>query len=230
MKEDQTTVRFEEDRPARILIVDDHPMIRVGLTQLISGEADLEVCGECTDAADVMPLLESRRPDLIVVDISLENSNGLTLIQDIKKTHKSMRILVYSMHDELLYASRAIHAGAMGYVTKNARSKDVLAAIRKILDGTLAVGDRVMETLFVNLTAPGSGSDEEAIASLSNRELEVFESLGRGASVREIAQQLGRSVKTVETYRQRVMTKLGLDSSVKLVRRAVEWVIEQDRA
>lgn len=222
-------MRSSNNRPSRILIVDDHPMIRMGLTQLISGETDLEVCGECTDAVDVMPLIESRKPDLIVIDISLENSNGLTLIQDIKKIHKSMRILVYSMHDELLYASRAVHAGAMGYVTKNVRSKEVLAAIRKILEGNLAVSDRVLESLFVRMEGDGSRPQKDAVASLSNRELEVFASLGRGASVKEIAQQLGRSVKTVETYRQRIMTKLGLDTSVKLVRRAVEWVIEQDR-
>lgn len=222
-------MKFEEDRPARILIVDDHPMIRIGLTQLISGEPDLEVCGECTDAADAMPLIASRRPDMVIVDISLESSNGLTLIQDIKKTYKAMRILVYSMHDELLYASRAIHAGAMGYITKSARSVEVLAAIRKILDGHLAVGDRVMESLFVNPASSSSRSEHDAIASLSNRELEVFELLGRGVSVKQIAEQLGRSVKTVETYRQRIMAKLGLNTSVKLVRRAVEWVIQQDR-
>ncbi|MBI5091103.1 MAG: response regulator transcription factor [Candidatus Hydrogenedentes bacterium] len=204
-------------------------MIRIGLTQLISDEPDFEVCGECTDAREVFPLIDSRQPDLIVVDISLENSNGLTLIHDIKKTYKSLKMLVYSMHDELLFAPRAIHAGAMGYVNKHSHPKEVIDAIRKILRGRLAVSDRVSEGLLAHLASTGMEPAGNSMASLSNRELEIFELLGRGATIREIAERLGRSVKTMETHRERIMAKLGLDSSAKLVRQAVEWVTEQDR-
>lgn len=222
-------MKSEPTPPARILIVDDHPMIRIGLTQLISDEPDLEVCGECKDAADVFPLIDSQHPDVIVIDISLENSNGLKLIHDIKKLRHSLKMLVYSMHDELLFGPRAIHAGAMGYVNKNAHPREVIDAIRKIIGGRMAVGDRVAEGLLAHFASSGMGTKPDSVALLSNRELEIFEMLGRGATAREVAHRLNRSVKTIGTHRERIMAKLGLDSSAKLVRRAVEWVTEQDR-
>jgi DNA-binding NarL/FixJ family response regulator len=204
-------------------------MVRIGLTQIIFDEPDLELCGESKDAAGVLALIDSQQPDVVVIDISLGNSNGLTLIHDIKKTHKSLKMLVYSMHDELLFAPRAIHAGAMGYVNKNAPPTEVIDAIRKILQGRMAVSDRVAEGLLTHLAGAGAKPAQDLVALLSNRELEVFELLGRGATAREIAERLCRSVKTIETHRERIMAKLGLDSSAKLVRQAVEWVTEQDR-
>jgi DNA-binding NarL/FixJ family response regulator len=205
-------------------------MIRAGLTLLLSAQADLAVCGECHEAAGVMTLLETQRPDLVVIDISLENSSGLTLIQDIKKKHKSQKILVYSMHDEGLFAVRAIQAGAMGYIEKNAHPRETIEAIRKVLQGHMAVSQRVTDSLMATMAGAGPEPRRDQLDVLSSRELEVFELLGRGLTVREIAERLSRSAKTIESHRERIMAKLGLDSSARLVRLAVEWVTQQDHA
>lgn len=215
---------------ARILIVDDHPMVRAGLTQLLTGQPDLEVCGECHDAGGVMPFIEAHHPDLIVVDISLENSSGLTLIHDVKAKHKTQKMLAYSMHDEELFAVRAIQAGAMGYLRKNAHPLQTIEAIRKVLQGHLAVSQRVTDSLMAIRAGAGTDIGRSRIESLSSRELEVFELLGRGFTIREIAERLNRSAKTIESHRERIMTKLGLLTSAKLVRQAVEWVTEQDHS
>lgn len=205
-------------------------MIRAGLTLLLSAQPDLEVCGECHEAAGVISLLEMHRPDLIVIDISLENSSGLTLIQDIKKKYKSQKMLVYSMHDEGLFAARAIQAGAMGYIEKSAHPRETIEAIRKVLQGHMAVSERVTDTLMSTIAGPGTESGRDHLDVLSSRELEVFELLGRGLTVREIAERLSRSAKTIESHRERILGKLGLDSSARLVRLAVEWVTQQDHA
>lgn len=211
---------------SKILIVDDHPMIRAGLTQLLSAQPGFEVCGECHEAAGVIPLIETHRPDLIVIDISLENSSGLTLIQDIKRKYKSQKMLAYSMHDEGLFAVRAIQAGAKGYIEKSAHPRETIDAIRKVLQGHMAVSQRVTDSLMLTMTGADAGRSHLDV--LSSRELEVFELLGRGLTVREIAKRLSRSAKTIESHRERIMTKLGLTSSAKLVRQAVEWVTTQD--
>lgn len=205
-------------------------MIRAGLTLLLSAQPDLEVCGECHEAAGVISLLEMHRPDLIVIDISLENCSGLTLIQDIKKKYKSQKMLVYSMHDEGLFAARAIQAGAMGYIEKSAHPRETIEAIRKVLQGHMAVSERVTDTLMSTIAGPGTESGRDHLDVLSSRELEVFELLGRGLTVREIAERLSRSAKTIESHRERILGKLGLDSSARLVRLAVEWVTQQDHA
>ena len=213
---------------SKILIVDDHPMIRAGLTQLLSAQPGFEVCGECHEAAGVIPLIETHRPDLIVIDISLENSSGLTLIQDIKRKYKSQKMLAYSMHDEGLFAVRAIQAGAMGYIEKSAHPRETIDAIRKVLQGHMAISQRVTDSLMLTMT--GTDAGRSRLDALSSRELEVFELLGRGLTVREIAERLNRSAKTIESHRERIMTKLGLTSSAKLVRQAVEWVTRQDHS
>lgn len=213
---------------SKILIVDDHPMIRAGLTQLLSAQPGLEVCGECHEAAGVIPFIETHRPDLIVIDISLENSSGLTLIQDIKRKYKSQKMLAYSMHDEGLFAVRAIQAGAMGYIEKSAHPRETIEAIRKVLQGHMAVSQRVTDSLMLTMTGADAGRNN--LDALSSRELEVFELLGRGLTVREIAERLNRSAKTIESHRERIMTKLSLTSSAKLVRQAVEWVTWQDHS
>jgi len=213
-----------------VLIVDDHPMIRAGLAQLLSAQPDLEVCGECEEAGGVLPFIETHRPDLVVVDISLENSSGLTLIRDIKKKFKAQKMLVYSMHDEELFAVRAIQAGAMGYIEKSAHPRDTIDAIRKVLRGHLAVSQRVTDSLMAAMVGAGGEAPRTCLEALSTRELEVFELLGRGLTIREIAERLNRSVKTIESHRERMLTKLRLDSSARLVRQAVEWVTRQDHA
>ncbi|MCC6486657.1 MAG: response regulator transcription factor [Candidatus Hydrogenedentes bacterium] len=229
-RKDSTTLQSEDTVRAKVLIVDDHPMIRAGLVQLVSGQADLEVCGECQDAAGVVPLIDTFHPDVIVVDISLESSSGLTLIHDIKTRYKSQKMLVYSMHDEELFAVRAIQAGAMGYVKKSAHPRELIDAIRKVLQGHLAVSQRVTDSLVANMADVGPDPGRSRIDLLSSRELEVFEFLGRGLTVREIAERLNRSAKTIESHRERIMTKLGLMSSAKVVRQAVEWVTQQDHS
>lgn len=213
----------------RILVVDDHPMIRIGLADLISSEPDMEVCGECADASGVLDQIENLKPEIVIVDITLGDSNGLTLIEEIKRTNKSVKMIVYSMHDELLFGPRAIVAGALGYINKHAHPTEVIDAIRKVVQGKPAIGDRLAEVLLTRMASSNRENEQDSIALLSNRELEVFELLGRGTTVREIAQKLGRSVKTIDTYRERIMTKLDLDSGARLIRRAVEWVVEQDR-
>lgn len=223
-----STILHADDTPSTILIVDDHPMIRAGLTLLLSAQPGLKVCGECQEAASVIPLVESLRPDLIVIDISLEKTSGLTLIQDIKKKFKSQKMLAYSMHDEELFAVRAIQAGAMGYVEKKAHPRETVEAIRKILQGHMAVSQRVTDSLMTTMALGGADPARAPLESLSSRELEVFELFGRGLTIREIAQRLNRSAKTIESHRERMMTKLGVASSAKLVRQAVEWVTEHD--
>lgn len=227
-EKDSTTLQSDPVTRYRILIVDDHPMIRAGLTLLISGQPDMEVCGEFQDGDGLLPRIDALRPDLIVVDISLENSSGLTLIRDIKKKLKTQKMMAYSMHDEELFAVRAIQAGAMGYLRKNAHPKELIDAIRRILKGHLAVSERVTDSLIANAASVESDARGNGMRSLSCRELEVFEFMGRGLTIREIADRLNRSVKTIESHRERIMAKLGLTTSVKLIRQAVEWVTEQD--
>jgi len=216
-------------RRARILIVDDHPLVRVGLAQLVSDQPDLEMCGECESAEEALRLIETAQPDVVVVDLSLKSGHGLTLIRDIRSRYKAIRVLVYSMHDELLFAERALQAGAMGYVNKQTGTEELVSAIRKVVQGSLAVSPRIAETVLSRALDGEWERPTDPVALLSNRELEVFELLGRGLAVRQIAERLHRSVKTVETHRERIMRKLRLNSAPELMRRAVEWVIENDQ-
>lgn len=217
-------------RRCRILTVDDHPMVRIGLEQLISDQPDLEICGACESAEEALRLVETTRPDVVLLDLSLKGANGLTLIRDLRLRHRAARILVYSMHDEMLFAERAIQAGAMGYVNKQTDTDELLDAIRRVAQGGVAVSPRVAEGLLVRVAAGDLETGRDPVSSLSNREIEVFQLLGRGLTVRQIAEQLNRSVKTVETHRERIARKLNLNSSAELIRRAVEWVVEADRA
>lgn len=216
-------------RRCRILTVDDHPMVRIGLEQLISDQPDLEICGACESAEEALKLVETTRPDVVLLDLSLKGANGLTLIRDLRLRHRAARILVYSMHDEMLFAERAIQAGAMGYVNKQTDTDELLDAIRRVAQGGVAVSPRVAEGLLVRVAAGDLETGRDPVSSLSNREIEVFQLLGRGLTVRQIAEQLNRSVKTVETHRERIARKLNLNSSAELIRRAVEWVVEADR-
>lgn len=215
--------------PIRVLLVDDHPMIRIGVAQLLNGESGIAVCGECKNAEEALPLAVSDVADVVVVDISLERSSGLNLIRDIKKARKSARILVYSMHDELLYGPRAVQAGALGYVCKSAHPSELVEAVRGVARGRLSVSPRVAEALLANITQIESQGGQDPVETLSNRELQVFELLGQGLTMAQIAEQLHRSVKTIETHRERIMKKLGIANAAELMRRAVEWAIGHHR-
>jgi DNA-binding NarL/FixJ family response regulator len=206
----------------RILIVDDHPIVRQGLAQLIAQEKELEVCGEADDAATALEAVRNLAPDVAVLDLMLKGSNGVELIREMKSRNPSVRILVISMHDEAIYAERALKAGAHGYIMKQKATDEVLSALRKVLAGEVYVSDEVIGTILRRMVG-GAGPDT-GIDRLSDRELEVFQWIGQGLSVSEIADKLKVSPKTVETYRSHIKEKLGLSSANDVLRVAVAWL------
>ncbi|MCF7817073.1 MAG: response regulator transcription factor [Kiritimatiellales bacterium] len=208
----------------RVYLVDDHPIVRQGLIKLIEQEAGLEVCGESGSVAEALDALKKLSPDVILVDISLEDSNGLELIKIVDDLGLQIPMLVLSMHDESLYAEHALRAGASGYVMKQAASNTLIQAIEKVLDGEIYVS-KEMSSQMLKMAFRGSGDDTRTgTETLSLRELEVFELIGRGNSTREIAEQLHLSVKTIETYRAHIKDKLQLRSGTELMQRAIHWV------
>jgi len=214
-------------RPARVLIVDDHPIVREGLALLISSQPDLEVCGAAEDVATAGQLVDELKPDLAIVDLSLKGGSGLELIKRIKANHFSVRILVSSIHNESVYAERVLRAGAMGYVNKQEATRAILGALRRILDGGVYLSERMADRLLCR-TVGGGGEPivSSPVESLSDRELEVFELIGQGLSTNEIAARLHLSRKTVETYRDRIRVKLNLSTGFQLARYALRWVLE----
>ena len=211
---------------ARILLVDDHPIVRQGVAQLIDREPDLKVCGEANTAHQALALLSSLKPDLAVIDLSLEDRNGLDLLKDMKVRFPKLHVLVLSMHDESLYAERALHAGAKGYIMKQEAPDRVLTAIRTILAGEVYVSEKMGARMLRSLADKRSGSNASPIERLSDRELEVFRLVGKGFSTSEIAEQLFLGVKTVETHREHIKLKLKLIKKGELLRYAVQWSTE----
>jgi DNA-binding NarL/FixJ family response regulator len=211
---------------ARIFIVDDHPVMRLGLRTLISSEPDLEVCGETDNIPTALTLVEQGCPDIVLVDISLKGGSGIELIKQITARCPSLRILVVSMHDESLFAERALRAGALGYINKDEAINKGVDAIRQVLSGKVYLSDRMTEHML-GVMANRDRADGSPLANLSDRELEVFEQIGHGVGTREIAEQLMLSVKTIETYRENIKRKLVLQTNTELIRRAVQWVLEQ---
>jgi DNA-binding NarL/FixJ family response regulator len=209
----------------QILIVDDHPIVREGLAQLLTQEPDLQVCGGAESAADALRVVAERQPDLVVIDISLKESHGLDLIHRIRSTDENIKLLVWSMHDDKVYAERALRGGADGYVNKQERTEVVIAAIRRVLAGDIYLAPEVSEIIIQPLGSPQRGP-ESSISVLSNRELEVFEMIGRGMTTRLIARQLDVKPKTVEAHRENIKRKMRLKNSAELSRAAVLWVLE----
>lgn len=222
-----TTIMNVAKRVSKILIVDDHPIVRHGLAKLINDEPDLEVCGEADSAGDAMTTMESESPDLLLVDISLGGTNGIELIKRVKASDPEMRVLVSSMHDESLYAERALRAGAMGYLNKGENRETLLGAIRQVLRGKLYLSPRMSERLLHRFVLNDQEPDRPAIESLSDRELEVFQLIGEGLTTRQIASRLHLSPKTIETYREHIKAKLNLENSSELIRAAVQWCLEK---
>jgi DNA-binding NarL/FixJ family response regulator len=217
-----------ETHRARILIVDDHPLVRSGLRLLIDCEPDLVVCGEAADANEAIRLLESQKPDLLIVDLSLKESSGLELIKRIKTRNAEVKMLVSSMFEESLYAERVLNAGALGYVHKQEGMDRVIEAIRCVLSGRVWLSTAMSDRMLRKMTAsPAAPPTQSPVHKLSDRELEVFELIGRGRSTKDIAKQLHLSVKTVETHREKIKAKLGLVSGAELTRAAVQWILEQ---
>jgi DNA-binding NarL/FixJ family response regulator len=216
------------DNPrSRILIVDDHPLVRSGLRLLIDCEHDLSVCGEAANADEAMRLLEQHKPDLLIVDLSLKESSGLELIKRIKARHPDAKILVSSMFEESLYAERVLNAGALGYVHKQEGMERVIEAIRCVLSGRIWLSKSMSERMLRRMTTSPPTTTQSPVHTLSDRELEVFEAIGRGRATKDIAKQLHLSIKTVETHREKIKAKLGLQSAAELNRAAVQWVLEQ---
>ncbi len=213
-----------DDEKTRVFLVDDHPLVREWLTNLIHQQPDLMVCGEAGSAAEALAAVAEARPDVAIVDLSLGGRSGLDLIRDLKERLRDLDVLVLSMHDENLYAERAIRAGARGYIMKREVTQNVVLAIRRVREGKLYLSGRVAERLAEKF-ASGRGADQgPPAARLSDRELEVFQMLGQGQSTRQIAETLCVSAKTVQAYCARIKEKLGIDTANELLREAVRWV------
>ncbi len=206
----------------RIFLVDDHPLVREWLTQLIDQQPDLIVCGEAGSAAEAITALSAARADLAIVDLSLEDSTGLDLVKSLQRLTPAVPVLVLSMHDESLYAERVFRAGARGYVNKRESAQRVVEAVRRVLDGKLYVSEKAAEILAAQ-TVRGRAPGEPAIERLSDRELEVFEKLGQGIGTRQIAEDFSVSIKTVQAYCARIKEKLNVGSATELLREAVRW-------
>jgi DNA-binding NarL/FixJ family response regulator len=213
-------------KPARVLIVEDHPMFREHLIQLITRELGVTICGEADNNRDAMTLLEKEKPDIAIVDLTLRGgSSGLELLKDIKALGLEVQVLVLSMHDEDLYAERALRAGARGYITKNEASSEVVKAIRCVLEGEIYASHRVTARLLQRMSQKRTTASTLAgVDTLADRELEVFQMLGRGKSTKDIATALNLGDSTVETYRARIKDKLQLRSAAELYLRAGQWV------
>lgn len=209
----------------RILIVDDHPIYRQGITRLIETQSDLEVCGEAENTKDAIAIVEKIKPDLALVDISLNGANGLELVKSLKALRPQLLVLVFSMHDELIYGERALRAGAQGYLMKDQVVDHILDAIRKVCAGESYLSAAMSRILLEKMIDSSNGSTSP-VDVLSDRELEVFQLLGKGRGTREIANALKLSVKTVETHREHLKKKLKIQSSPELMRVAVEWVLQ----
>jgi DNA-binding NarL/FixJ family response regulator len=212
---------------SKILIVDDHPIVRRGLTDLINHEEDLVVSGQAEDAHQAMEAIRAQKPDMAIVDISLKGTSGLELIKDIKTRYPGLLVLTLSMHDESLYAERALRAGAKGYIMKQQATEDLIMAIRKVLAGHMYVSDMVTTRMVGKVVGGGPDVGASAIDRLSDRELEVFGLIGLGHGTRQIAERLHLSVKTVETYRAHIKRKLNLANAAELLRYAIQWANSQ---
>jgi DNA-binding NarL/FixJ family response regulator len=208
---------------AKVLLVDDHPLVREWLATLINQQPDLQICGETDSAPKALQLIGVVNPDIAILDISMEGGSGLELIKNIKASHPNVIMIVLSMHDEALYAERAIRAGARGYIMKREATKGVLQAIRCVLGGKLYLSDKMAMILAEKFVERQPGAPGSVVEKLSDRELEVFQLLGLGYSTRRIAEELHVSVKTVQAFCARIKEKLGLASATELLFEAVRW-------
>jgi len=213
-------------KATRILIVDDHPIVRQGLRMTIEAESDLTICGEAEGMSQAMQLFLETAPDVVIVDISLENGSGIELVKELMSHNEDVRILVCSMHEESLFAVRALHAGAKGYINKEQATDKLVEAIRRVAAGRVYLSEQMTDRMLTRQVGAGDEPPQSAIESLSDRELEVFEQIGHGVTTRQIAEKLHLSPKTVETYRENIKHKLNLANATELTQHAVQWVLE----
>lgn len=214
-------------RRVRVLIVDDHELVRRGLAALLDDDPRLKVCGQADGIAAAMKIVKTAKPKVIIIDISLKDGNGLELIKQVHDYDDAILMLVSSMHDESLYAERVLRAGASGYVHKEQAAEKVLDAIHTVLDGGIVLSPRLKQDVLLRLAGERQEKDQSEMERLSDRELQVFELIGRGRTTREIAEQLKLSTKTIETYRDNIRAKLHLETGAALTCRAVRWIVEQ---
>jgi DNA-binding NarL/FixJ family response regulator len=210
----------------KILIVEDHPLFRAMLVQLIGQELGMTVCGETDNIKDALALIKQSHPDAAIVDLTLHGSSGLELIKELKARNLALPVLVLSMHAEGLYAERVLRAGAKGYVSKHESPAEVVAAIRKVTDGHIYVSERVNEAILQRLGRADQAMQPSGMDLLSDREIEVFQLVGRGLNSREIAGQLNLGSTTVDSYRARIKEKLGIRNAAELYQRAAQWLAE----
>ena len=211
----------------RILIVDDHPMMRQGLAQLIDNEMDLSVCGEADTAGQALTAVGAQKPDLVLADISLPDKNGLELIKDLQVMHSGLPVLVVSMHDESLYAERVLRAGGRGYIMKQEGGKKLMEAIRQVLSGQIYVSEKMSAKILEIFSGRRPQAANSPLEQLSDREFEVFQLIGQGKTTREMGDHLHLSVKTVEVHRANIRRKLKLASGTDVVHQAIRWVESQ---
>lgn len=207
----------------RILIVDDHPMMRQGLAQLISAEPDLAVCGEAEDASRALDAVSALKPDLVLADISLPGKNGIELIKDFQALRPGLPVLVISMHDESLYAERVLRAGGRGYIMKQEGGKKLMQAMRQVLEGKIYVSEKISAGILETLSGRRAGAEGSPMEKLTDREFEIFQLVGQGQGTKDIAEKLHLSVKTVDVHRANIKTKLELNSASELIRYAIRW-------
>lgn len=218
-------MKAQRSKPIGVVIVEDHRMFREQIARLIDKAEDMKVCGEADNIRDGFALIKQMQPAIAIVDITLKGSSGLELLKDLRAHGVKVPVLVLSMHDESLYAERALRAGAKGYITKHQPSADVLVAIRQVLKGEVYLNPSFMSRMLRKMVGGGDVS-EQSIDQLADRELEVFELIGRGMTSREISTRLGLGISTVDTYRSRIKEKLHLANSARLRLEAARWVLE----
>ena len=210
-----------------VFLVDDHPIVRQGLALLINREADLSVCGEAEDMQSALQAIVATAPDILVIDISLHGPDGLELLKNIRLRSPRLPVLILSMHDESIYAERALRAGANGYIMKQEATEKVLVALRRILSGEIYVSERIANSMLQHYVRGGAPGVQSPVAELTDRELEVFRLIGEGHGTRQIADQLHLSVKTVESYQAHIKDKLSLRSARELVQHAIQWTVSE---
>ncbi len=217
------------EKKMQVLIVDDHPVVRDGLTTIINHEQDLNVCGEADDAYQALKAVAELKPDVVVVDISLKNSDGIELTKSIKAGHPKLPVIVLSVHDESVYAERALLAGAKAYLMKDAVSENIVKAIRTVLSGEIYVSSTILKKFLHRIAGDKTGTAKTQIENLSDREFEIFRLIGEGYKASQIAKLLHLSIKTIETYRSRIKEKLNLPNAAELLKYSIKWAKSQDR-
>jgi DNA-binding NarL/FixJ family response regulator len=214
----------------KIYLVDDHPLMRKGIAMTLDLEMDFEVCGQAESAEEAISDIPAKKPDIVVIDISLPGMNGIELIKHLKAQNPDLLMLVVSRHDEDMYAERAIKAGARGYLMKMEAGDVIVNAIRRILKGQIYLSEEINNKLLMGMMSGGQVGRSSPLEVLSDRELEVFELIGNGSTTREIAERMHVSIKTVESYRTRIKTKLDISTGNELIKQAVQWVASESEA